>query len=212
MPTLPPTSGTPEYLAVLFHGYGERGEKMIRRVATPFSEHFPSMLFIAPDAPFPCKVYPEGFDWLHFDGEWTAENIWKTALQTEILLNEYINGLLAEYGLSDDRLVLIGFSQGGALAMQLGLRRPKPCHAVIAYGSPMPIAEKLLSDIHSRPPMCLIHGAEDSIVPPERHHMTYAALKTHGIPVTGHLLAGTEHRIDPAAAECGIQFLKGLKP
>jgi phospholipase/carboxylesterase len=124
---VPSTSGNTKQLIFLLHGFAMRGEHMIRLFANFVSPKFPDAHFYAPNGPHECKGYNNKYDWLRYDGDWTPENIHKTAKKTELILNRLIDQKLHEHSLLDKDIMLIGFSQGTRIALHVGLRRAKPC-------------------------------------------------------------------------------------
>lgn len=80
---------------------------------------------------------------------------------------------LARLDLLDDRLLLIGFSQGTMMALHVGLRRERAVAGIIGYSGMLVAADRLAADIRSSPPVLLVHGTADggasfSSLPDER--------------------------------------------
>jgi phospholipase/carboxylesterase len=167
-------------------------------------------MVIAPNAPYPCKEYPNGFDWIRFDGDWTPENIIKKLHDAEIFLNHFLDTLLATYHLPENKLALIGFSQGARLALHIALRRKRACGAVVSYSGGLSQPQLLAKEIRSTPPVCLIHGEKDDILHIDQHHNTVKILHMLDVPVTELVFPELKHRIDEMGIEEGIVFLQGV--
>lgn len=71
-------------------------------------------------------------------------------------------------GLASERIVLAGFSQGGAIALQTGLRHPRPLAGIMALSTYLPLAESLRSEAHAANhdvPIFMAHGSQDPVIP-----------------------------------------------
>jgi phospholipase/carboxylesterase len=89
-------------------------------------------------------------------------------------------------GTAASRLVLAGFSQGGAIALQTGLRHPERIAGIMALSTYLPLAEKLpgeASAINRDVPIYMAHGSYDPIVPLARAEQSRALLQSLGYPV-----------------------------
>ena len=105
------------------------------------------------------------------------------ALRATPALDEFLDALLARHGLGDDRLALVGFSQGTMMALHAALRRPRPVAAVLGYSGALVRAERLAAETRSRPPVMLVHGDADDVVPVEAMFLAAEALGGAGVPV-----------------------------
>lgn len=204
-PLVPPASGgAPKSLVILLHGYGSNGEDLIGLV--PHWRHaFPDTLFIAPNAPQICPGAPGGYQW------WPITNMDPQARiagarATAPIIDAFIDAQLARYGLSDDKLALVGFSQGTMMALQVGLRRQGPVAGILGY-SGMLVDETGLSEMSSKPPVLLVHGDADPTVPVAALHHSGATLQALGYQIGGHVSPGLGHSIDLDGLQMGGNFL-----
>ena len=121
-PMAPPASGgAPRSMVILLHGYGSNGDDLIGLVPY-WRDALPDTVFLSPNAPEPCPGAPGGRQW------WALTNFSPDARaagvrQAAPVLNGFIDSQLAVYGLTEDRLALVGFSQGTMMALHVGLRR-----------------------------------------------------------------------------------------
>jgi phospholipase/carboxylesterase len=95
----------------------------------------------------------------------------------------------AERGVARSRIVLAGFSQGGAIALQTGLRQPEPLAAIIALSCYLPLADSFAQERHLASvgvPIFMAHGTSDPIVPLERGAASRDALRAAGYAVEWH--------------------------
>jgi len=74
----------------------------------------------------------------------------------------------ADRGISNENIVLAGFSQGGAIALQTGLRYPRRLAGVLALSTYLPLAESFAQEAapaNAKTPVFMAHGAQDPVVP-----------------------------------------------
>jgi phospholipase/carboxylesterase len=200
-PRVAPANGRdPRSIVILAHGYGSNGEDLIG-LAPYWREALPDAVFVAPNAPEPCPGAPGGFQW------WPVWDIDRTvgARAAAPVLDAFIDAQLARYGLTDERLALVGFSQGTMLALHVALRRERSMAGVVGYSGMLIDAGE--AEIRSRPPVLLVHGDADPMIPIAAFHHAQAALKRLGVEVTSHVSRGVGHSIDMDGLNLGGAFL-----
>ena len=201
-PRMAPLRGPATHLVVLCHGYGSDGNDLIG-LAPHWQRALPGAAFAAPNAPE--RVPGAGYQWFalsRIDPEETARGTEAAAPQ----LNAFINAELARLNLTGDKLALVGFSQGTMMSLYVGLRR-NPAPAAIVGFSGMLSAPEALSHLASPPPVLLVHGDMDQVIPPQALFMSANTLAAAGVPVQWHLSKGLAHGIDPAGLGLASQFL-----
>lgn len=207
-PFLPPVSGTaPKQLVVFLHGYGADGNDLID-LAQYFADILPNAAFTSPHAPFPCEMSPMGRQWFSLAVREPAPMLAGARAAAEIL-NDYLDVKLAELKITDKNLFLIGFSQGTMMALHTALRRPNPCAGIVGFSGRLIAPELLPAEIKSKPPVCLIHGDADMVVPFESLAHAEAALKAADVPIETHRRPGLGHGIDGPGIEAARKFLQG---
>ena len=203
-PRLAPASGrAPKALIVLLHGVGADGQDLIG-LAPHWARHLPEAEFLSPDGPEPCDMAPYGRQWFSLQDRTPA--VLEAGLQATLpIVNNFLDQALAERGLTDADLALVGFSQGTMTALYTALRRPNPCAAVVGYSGRLLGAQA--GDIRSRPPVLLVHGEDDQVLPFESMAMAAAALQGVGVTVETLARPGLGHGIDPEGLAAGLEML-----
>ncbi len=209
-----PQSGVkPKQIIVLLHGYGSNGRDLIS-LAPYWQPSVPEAIFVSPDAPFFCDAVPEMSDTMH---QWfsltnrTPERDLAGVKKAALILDSYLDSLLSHYGLSDDKLALVGFSQGTMMSLYVGPNRTHKIAGILGYSGSLIGAETLdLVKENEKPPIHLIHGEADSVVPIERYYDSVKRLKAKGFQVSGHTTPMLEHSIDNDGIESGAKFLSKI--
>ncbi|MEK7246808.1 MAG: dienelactone hydrolase family protein [Pseudomonadota bacterium] len=207
-PTLPPASGQPpRQVVLLLHGVGADGNDLIG-LAPFFQQVLPEAVFLSPHAPQPFDMAPFGHQWFSI-GDFGPETRLKGTRAAAPILDHYIDHLLAIFGLQEENMALIGFSQGTMMALHVGLRRARALAGIVGYSGMLVGAEFLAAEIRSRPPVLLVHGAADGIVPVESLDQAKTALDENKVSVSAHVRPGLAHGIDEEGIRLGQEFLRG---
>lgn len=206
-PSRPPRSGgRPRQLVLLLHGLGADGSDLIE-LAPIFEQILPDAVFVAPDAPFPCDMAPMGRQWFSVQDRSPAMLLAGVRLASSIL-EPFIDEQLETHGLAPDRLVLIGFSQGTMMSLHVGLRRNVAPACILGYSGRLLAPELLADECCARPPVMLIHGDADEVVPFSSLEQAAAGLRAADVPVGTHVCRGVGHGIDEEGMIVGAQFLR----
>ena len=206
-PALGPKDGAaPDSLVILAHGYGSNGEDLIN-LAAQLQPELPRTQFLAPNAPERCNGAVAGYQWFAISTLDRAERDAGTDAAAPVL-DAFIDQKLKEYALTPDRLALIGFSQGTMMSLHVGLRREQPVAGILGYSGSLAAPGRLVAEIRSRPPVQLVHGTHDNVLPFPLMFEAVGALEAAGVPVDKHLSQGVAHGIAPDGIETGTAFLR----
>ena len=201
----PASGAAPRSMVILLHGYGSNGDDLIGLV--PYWRNaLPDTVFLSPNAPQPCPGAPGGRQWwplTDFSPQARAAGVREAAP----ILDAYIDQQLAAYGLTEDRLALVGFSQGTMVALHVGPRRQRQLAAIVGYSGMLADPERLAAEARSKPPILLVHGDADPMVPVAALHRAAAELEPLGFEVTTHVSRGLGHSIDEPGLRLGAQLL-----
>ena len=206
-PRQPPSNGKKANgLVILLHGYGADGNDLIG-LAPMIARDLPEVEFVSPHAPFPCEMSPYGRQWFSL-GDRSKESMLAGVTMASQVLNAFIDEELEKNNLSPDRLALVGFSQGTMLSLFVGPRRETAIAGVVGYSGRLIAPELLAQDIKTKPPVTLIHGASDDMVPAASLEDAVNGLTAVGIETSSELRPGLGHSIDEEGLNIGCAFLK----
>ena len=205
-PSRPPASGgQPSRLVILLHGLGADGNDLIG-LAPYWAPLLPTTEFLSPNAPFPCDMAPYGYQWFSAQDRSPAA-VLAGVRAAAPFLDAFIDDALAERGLDDADLALVGFSQGTMMALYVGLRRSQPVAGILGFSGRLLAPELLASELRSRPRTLLVHGTEDPLVPYESLAAAETALTDIGVSVETLTCTGVGHSIDENGLRRGGSFL-----
>jgi phospholipase/carboxylesterase len=138
----------------------------------------------------------------------SEEELRRGANATAPALVAFVAEEAAKLKLPLSAVALVGFSQGTMMALHVGLRLPQRLAAIVGFSGHLPSAERLGAEIKSRPPVLLIHGAVDEVIPVEAIHHARVALAAAGVPVQWRISPGLAHGIDAEGLRTAGLFLR----
>jgi phospholipase/carboxylesterase len=207
-PERPAASGTADSLVIFLHGYGADGNDLIG-LAGPLAPHLPNTRFLAPNAPERCPGNPMGFQWFPIpwlDGSPEAAAR-ASAARSFRLLDDWLDTVAAQ-GIPPERTVLVGFSQGTMMALHVGLRRAAALAGIVGFSGRLLEPERLAAEITSRPPVLLVHGDADPVVPFASLAEAADGLTAAGVETRAHVSRGTAHGIAPDGLGLAVGFIR----
>ena len=207
----PASGGKPDSLVLLLHGVGADGFDLID-LAPVWAEALPNTLFIAPHAPFPFQGAPFGRQWFDIMDR-TPVRLEAGLRHAAGILGDFTQAKLAELGLGGDRLALMGFSQGAMVALFAGLRGAVPAPAcILAYSGALLAPESFAGEVTAHPPVLLIHGEADEVVPAMASRQAARAFQAEAVPHELLLRPNHGHGLDDAGLAAGTALLARSLP
>jgi phospholipase/carboxylesterase len=210
-PRLAPRSGgRAKQLVVFLHGYGADGNDLIE-IGRQWQRWLPDAAFVAPNAPELIPGQPMGRQWFALTFRDPHER-WRGVNHAGPGLEAFLEAELARHELPAGKLALVGFSQGTMMALHVGLRRAQSPAAIVGLSGMLVMEEgkgpeSLKPQIRSKPPILLIHGDQDDLIPVEALFLSAEALAAADVPCEWHLSAGVGHGIDGEGLRHGGLFL-----
>ena len=202
----PLSKNKPQQAIVLCHGYGGDG-KDISVLALGWQRFLPNAIFLCPDAPERCAINPKGYQWFDLESE-KESIIFEKSLVAEETLSKFLDQILDDFQLEAINLALVGFSQGCMMSIQVGLKKKEQINSLVGYSGKIINQTHLSKNINSKPKIFLMHGANDSIVPPMHLLESKEYLLNHKIKIKTKLFNNCEHRIPVEGSSLGLEFLK----
>lgn len=190
-------------LVILLHGYGDSGQGLIS-LAPYLQEALPDTLFLAPNAPYRCEIAPSGYQWFSLK-EYNPQMLLSGTEAAHPILDNYIDTAMDQIGISADKLALVGFSQGTMMSLYTGPRRQKKIAGILGYSGALVGGGGL--KYTTKPPIHLIHGEVDSVVPVAAYHHARDILEKNQFKISGHTSPDLEHSIDERGMKSGQEFL-----
>ena len=203
-------TGEGDALVVFLHGYGADGNDLIG-IADVLADHLPSVKFVAPNAPERCRNNPMGYQWFpipYMDGSSEIEAGISFARSAD-LLNAWLDGLPDAEGIAPERTVLVGFSQGTMMSLYVAPRRPVAFAGIVGFSGRLLKGESLGAEGLSKPPVLLVHGDQDPLVPPSSLAEAAEGLTAAGLDVETHMSPGIAHGIGPDGLGLALQRIQG---
>jgi phospholipase/carboxylesterase len=203
-------SGKKDSLVIFLHGYGADGNDLFG-LAQALAPHLPNTAFRSPNAPEACAVNPGGYQWFPIswlDGSPESEMA-AGAQRAARTLQAYLDEVLVEESLTADRVVVVGFSQGTMMSLNVMLRRPEPFAGLVGFSGRM-VDISGTGEITSKLPVLLVHGDQDQMVPVSSIHEARESLTKAGVDVKWHISSGVGHGIAPDGLSLALAFIKDV--
>jgi len=209
-PHLEPRSGKTKQLVVFLHGYGADGNDLID-IGRAWQGLLPDAAFVSPHAPRSCGQAPTGREWFPLTFR-NPDERWNGVNEAAPALSAFLDAEIKRRDLPPQALALVGFSQGTMMALHVGLRRAAAPAAIVGYSGLLIMPNDAMSDafateIKARPPVLLIHGDADQMIPVQAVTHSAQGLAAINIPAEWHISPGIGHGIDQEGLRHGGAFL-----
>lgn len=186
------TGPNPQWSVILLHGLGDSGDGWSPVVPHLVQDGWPPLRFVLPHAPVQPVTVNGGMRMRSWYDIVDLDDIDRRVDQAGLLESgQAVEALIereAERGVPAERLVLAGFSQGGAVTLTHGLCRPEPLAGLVAMSTYLPMAERVLSDARRGDPLpvFMAHGQHDPLVPVRAGELAAGHVRSLGHDVEWH--------------------------
>lgn len=206
-PRQEPADGQPARAQViLLHGYGADGNDLIG-LAPYWARELPHVGFVSPNAPFPCEMSPMGRQWFSL-GDRSPESMLAGTRMAAQVIDGFIDEEMKRLDLTPDKIALVGFSQGTMMSLFVGPRRAEAIAGIVGFSGRLIGPELMAEEVKTKPPVTLIHGQADEMVPAAALGQAISGLEAVGIEVASEMRPGLGHSIDEQGLKIGLEFLK----
>ncbi len=210
-PRQDPADGKPaRALVILLHGYGADGNDLIG-LAPYWARDLPHVGFVSPHAPFPCEMSPMGRQWFSL-GDRSPESMLAGTRMAAQVIDGFIDDEMKRFSLKADRIALVGFSQGTMMSLFVGPRRAEQIAGIVGFSGRLIGPELMAEETRTKPPVTLIHGDADEMVPVAALDQAVTGLEAVGIEVASEKRPYLGHSIDERGLAIGLEFLKRVLP
>ena len=201
-------SGKADRLIVFVHGYGADGADLFS-LSDILAPKFPTAAFAAPNAPSRSAMNPMGYEW--FPIPW-IDGSSEAAMQAGFLaaataLHTYLDDELARHEVPREALALVGFSLGTMMSLEVGPWRAESPAAIVGFSGRAAQQERIGAG-PQRPPVLLVHGDRDEVIPVTDLYKTSDALGAAGFATRWHVSQGVGHGIAPDGLQLAVEFLE----
>ena len=195
----------PNSLVVLLHGIGADAFDLIP-LAKRWSLTLKKTMFYSLHAPYPYRLATPGRQWFDLEDRDQTRILKEIELVKPMILT-FLKKKLKDYNLQYKDLILVGFSQGTMVVLNLTLTMKEEVKGVLGYSGGVILTKSGKIEINSKPKICLVHGKEDEVVPKKMMEATEMVLKDSNVDVNTHLIENLGHSINEEGLEIGQNFL-----
>ena len=190
---------------ILLHGYGGDG-KDISMLSINWKRHLPNTVFLCPNGHEPCAINPSGYQWFDLTND-DPNYILDESIKAEKKLNKFINEVKSEFGLSNNEIILSGFSQGCMMSINLGLTADQEYNCVVGFSGKIINQENLKARKKASTKILLIHGELDQVVQPDFMLEAKDFFIRNNIEIETHLINNCDHNIPIEASSIALNYI-----
>ena len=190
---------------ILFHGYGGDG-KDISTLSLNWKRFLPNTIFICPNGHEPCSINPIGYQWFDLTRD-DPQYILQQSLKAEKKINQFIDEIKKEFKLKNNKICLLGFSQGCMISINVGLTSEESYSCIVGFSGKIINQKDLKSRIKNNTETLLIHGEVDQIVSSTYLLEAKDFLIRNNIKVETLLIKNCDHHIPIEASSTALKFI-----
>ena len=190
---------------ILLHGYGGDG-KDISMLSLNWKRHLTNTIFICPNGHEKCLINPSGFQWFDLSKD-DPEYILEESMKAENRLIKFIDEVKFKFNLENEKICLVGFSQGSMMSINLGLTSKKEYNCVIGFSGKIINQEDLRLRKKISTNTLLIHGDSDQVVSPNFLLEAKDFFIRNNVPIETHLIKNCDHHIPVEASSIALNYI-----
>jgi len=190
---------------VLLHGYGGDG-KDISMLPLNWKRHMPNTIFICPNGHEQCAISPSGYQWFDLSKD-SPDYILEQSLKAEKKLNQFLDEVMNEYKLENNKICLSGFSQGCMMSINVGLTSSKEYNCIVGFSGKIINPKNLMDRKKNYTNTLLIHGENDEIVSPTHLLEAKDFFLRNNINIETHLIKNCSHHIPIEASSIALNYI-----
>ena len=191
---------------ILLHGYGGDG-KDISMLSLNWKRTLKNTVFLCPNAHEVCEINPVGFQWFDLSKD-DEEYILKKSLESENIFIKYLEEVKSEFKISNNNIVLSGFSQGCMMSINLGVTSEEKFNCIVGFSGKIINSKNLQLRIKNKTKILLIHGDQDEIVSSNSLLEAKDFFERNKFNIQTNLIKNCGHNIPIEASTLALNFIK----
>ena len=190
---------------VLLHGYGGDG-KDISMLPLNWKRFLPNTIFVCPNGHEPCSINPSGYQWFDLTQD-NPKYILEQSKKAEEKINQFLAEIKKEYKLENNKICLLGFSQGCMMSINVGLTSIESYSCIVGFSGKIIDKENLKIRKKNSSDILLVHGDLDDIVPSTHLLEAKDFFIRNNVNIETHLIKNSGHHIPVEASSIALNYI-----
>ena len=191
---------------ILLHGYGGDG-KDISLLTLNWKRFLKNTVFLCPNGHEKCEINPVGFQWFDLSKD-DDDYILEKSLQAEGIIKLFIDEVKDKYQLSNNKIVLSGFSQGCMMSINVGVTFEDEFNCIVGFSGKIINKNDLQNRLKNKSKILLIHGDQDEIVSSNYLLEAKDFFERNKFDIQTNLIKNCGHHIPIEASSLALNFIK----
>ncbi len=191
---------------VLLHGYGGDGND-ISMLTLNWKRFLKNTVFLCPNGHEKCEINPTGFQWFDLSKD-NEEDILKKSQEAENILKRFIEEVKNKYKITNNKIVLCGFSQGCMMSINTGVTTVDEFNCIVGFSGKIININNLQKRIKNKTKIMLIHGDQDEIVSSSYLLEAKDFFERNKFDIQTNLIKNCGHHIPIEASSLALNFIK----
>ena len=191
---------------VLLHGYGGDG-KDISMLTLNWKRFLKNTVFLCPNGHEKCEINPTGFQWFDLSKD-NEDYILEKTLEAENIIKSFIEEVKNKYKITNNKIVLCGFSQGCMMSINTGVTTDDEFNCIVGFSGKIINIDNLQKRIKNKSKIMLIHGDQDEIVSSSFLLEAKDFFERNKFDIQINLIRNCSHHIPIEASSLALNFIK----